>query len=79
MRWVSVSVRGMLRGCSATDSARHHAGMLRRADCSAVQSERAHEKREYYNKSNLELPKTNGPYGGVVGLFDVLALHPEVS
>ena len=30
MRWVSVSVRGMLRGCGAVNRAHHRAGLLRR-------------------------------------------------
>ena len=63
MRWVSVSVRGKLRGCGAVNRARRRAGLLRRADSGGVQSERA-RKHANIIYTDSTFPPRFGPVGG---------------
>ena len=65
MRWVAVSVRGMLRGCDAVNRARRRAGLLRRTDSGGVQSERARKHVSMHKKGGFKQPFFMGPSRGV--------------
>ena len=68
VRWVSVSVRGMLRGCGAVNRAHHRAGLLRRAGSGGVQSERARKHVSMYIYGFYFSTKIR-PYRGGLGRF----------
>ena len=64
VRWVSVSVRGMLRGCGAVNRARRRAGLLRRTDSGVVQSERARKTVSMHIKGGFKQTFFMAPAGG---------------